>query len=199
MFPRFIVSASLLAAIGLGFGGNWVYSYQKVSAYKNEILHLQDFCSKVALTPTFATVREVRDGDTFYTTSKAAVRLVGSDSPEICKMDSKGNLKEVGCVDEPGAKAATAFLKKLIEGKEVVLVGDPVYGDEDFFNRKLRYVYVGDTMVDMAMISKGYAPVYSELKKTAKFYDALKKAQATAQEKKLGIWGDGSAEKLGLK
>lgn len=198
MFSRFIIPASLLAAIGLGIGGNWVYSYQKVAAYKNEILHLQEFCQSVALTPTFATVREVRDGDTFYTTSKAAVRLIGSDSPEICKTDAKGNLKEAGCVDEAGAKAATAFLKKLIEGKEVVLVGDPVYGDEDYFNRKLRYVYVGDTMVDMAMVSKGYAPVYSELKKTAKFYDTLQAAQKTAKEKKLGIWGDGSAEKLGL-
>jgi len=188
MFTRFIVSAALLSAIGLGVTGG-AYSYAKISQYKDEILQLQAFCEARDLTPTFATVERVIDGDTYKLSSKQTVRLLGPDTPEICHHKSNGELRDPECEDEYLGPEATAFAKDMVEGQEVVLIGDPAVGNRDHFGRLLRYVFVREKSVGLELVREGYAPVYDKLTPRAKFYDALQAAEISAREKGRGLWG----------
>lgn len=89
--------------------------------------------------------RVVVDGDTLKlklpdgTTER--VRLLGVNTPE------KG---------EMGYEAATAFLQELLaQGGQIRLVPDLV--DRDPYGRLLRYVWVGDRMVNLELVEKGLA------------------------------------------
>lgn len=128
------------------------------------------------------------DGDTLKLKNGETVRLLGPDTPEICHHDSAGRLRDPDCVDEPGGAAATVFVRDLIEGEEVVLVGDPEVGDRDYFGRLLRYVYLRDRLINLELIEAGYAPVYERFQKKAKFYNEFTAAEKEAREKGRGAW-----------
>ncbi|MCF7846401.1 MAG: thermonuclease family protein [Candidatus Peribacteraceae bacterium] len=138
MLRRFALPAILLAVFGAGLGGGAAYSWQTLQAQRTEILQLQEFCKSVELGPNFTVVERVIDGDTFKLSDGERVRLIGIDAPEICHFQSNGAPQDPDCVDEPGGQAATEFLRDLVEGEEVVLVGDEVIGDRDYFGRLLR-------------------------------------------------------------
>jgi micrococcal nuclease len=186
------VPAALIAALGLGAGGGVAYSWQKVQAYRNEILHLQEFCNSLAISPTFATVERVIDGDTLKLKSGETVRLLGPDTPEICHHDSHGRLRDPECEDEFYGPEAKEFAQKLLEGEEVVLVGDPEVGDRDYFGRLLRYVYLRDRFINLELITEGYAPVYERLDKKSKFYEEMQEAERGAREEGVGVWANPS-------
>ncbi len=188
MFRRFVVPAALLATLGLGFGGGFVYSWDEINAYKNEILDLQEFCGEFEFSANFATVKRVVDGDTFKIASGETVRLIGPDTPEICHFKSNGELQNPDCEDEEGGQAATEFVRDLIEGEEVVLVGDANIGARDYFGRLLQYVYMKDRFLNLELIEKGYAPIYERLEKDAEFREDFEAAEIEARSKKLGIW-----------
>jgi endonuclease YncB( thermonuclease family) len=108
--------------------------------YKNGSLKIVD-AMKVRKTNTHKgqrmarkeTVTEVIDGDTFKTSRrKYAVRLANVDAPE------KGR---------PGAKQATEALRKMIEGKEVVV--ETVARDK--YRRSVAKVKVGRESVNKKM------------------------------------------------
>lgn len=187
MFSRFVVSAGLLAAIGLGAGGG-AWSYATIREYKTEIKELQAFCEAREITPTFVRVRRVVDGDTLQLESGETVRLIGPDTPEICH--PKSGKDDPNCQDEPGGQAATEFTRQLTEGKEVILVGDPNEPSRDHFGRLLRYVYIGQRELGLELISRGLAPAYDRLARDTKFYAEYQAAEAEARSKKLGIWAN---------
>lgn len=132
----------------------------------------------VASTPsaggTRAEVRGVTDGDTIDVRVGVAadetVRLIGINAPETGECFS--------------AEAAAA-LADLVEGRSVRLVGDE--SDRDQYGRLLRYVFVGDTFVNEALVRGGFAQAYRYEPDVARA-DALDAAQAEAEAGGRGLW-----------
>lgn len=108
-----------------------------------------------------ATVVRVVDGDTvdvdidlgFYVWLKnQRIRLVGINAPE-----PRGKTKKSG-------KRSSKYLKKLIEGKEIIIrtiKSKKDKGDrKDSFRRWLGVLYLNGMDVNQHMIERGYAEVY---------------------------------------
>lgn len=89
-------------------------------------------------------VLRVIDGDTIVVAGGdprgTRVRLIGIDAPER---------------DECAYRAAGERMRALVEGKRVRLVRD--VSETDRFGRLLRYVYVGDVLVNAALVREGLA------------------------------------------
>lgn len=122
----------------------------------------------VAQTKKSYSVSEVRDGDSFITTSGVRIRLLGVDAPELARCNGS---------------EAKAFLQTLIAGKEIRTEKFL----EDEFGRDLSYVWLGDTLVNEKMVENGLARLtYSGGSEEEKLQEAVKIAKA----EKLGIWSD---------
>ncbi|WP_172655888.1 thermonuclease family protein [Demequina maris] len=91
---------------------------------------------------TIKRVVKVIDGDTVRLANGARVRLIGIDTPE------RGQC---------GYAAATARLKRLVEGKKVRLINPASVRNKDRYGRMLRTVKVGTTDTGVAQIKTGYA------------------------------------------
>ena len=85
-------------------------------------------------------VTRVVDGDTVEIASGEHVRLIGIDTPEVG-----------AC----GYGAATAKLRRMVEGRTVILVNPDSVQDVDAYGRLLRYVDVGGEDVGLAQIRAG--------------------------------------------
>ena len=90
-----------------------------------------------------ARVVRVIDGDTVELTSGERVRYIGLDTPEM------------GENPECGAREATDFNRRLVEGKRVKLLAGPE--DVDAFGRLLRYVFVEGIFVNAELVRTGHA------------------------------------------
>ncbi len=92
-------------------------------------------------------VERVIDGDTFVLNTGEKVRLICIDAPELGKK---------------GGEEAKEFLKRLIEGKEVVLEKD--ISERDAYGRLLRYVYVMEgnetIFVNKELVKRGQAEIF---------------------------------------
>ena len=119
-------------------------------------------------------ISNVIDGDTVKTESGKVIRLIGIDAPET--PDS------VACY----AKESTEKLEELILNKEVELEKD--ISETDKYDRLLRYIWVGDTLINEVLVREGFTKVSTyppDVKYQTRFIDAEKVARA---EKK-GLWG----------
>ena len=95
-------------------------------------------------------VKRVIDGDTIQLSNGEQVRLIGVDTPE-----TKHPRKPV----EYFGKEASAFTKKMVEGKSVRLEYD--WQRRDIYGRTLAYVYLTDgTFLNAEIIKQGYGHVY---------------------------------------
>lgn len=112
----------------------------------------------------------VYDGDTFLTSESTAVRLLGIDAPESY---------------QPGGDIARDILEKYLLGRQVRLEADSV--DRDDYGRLLRYVYVGDTLVNAELVRRGYAG-YRSFQSRLRFGDSLAGLQAAAARTGRGLW-----------
>lgn len=121
-------------------------------------------------------VTRVIDGDTIEIEGGQKVRYIGIDTPET--VDPR---KPVQCF----GKEASAKNKELVEGKKVRLEKDIT--DMDKYGRLLRYVYVGDTFINLELVKQGYASSYS-YPPDIKFQNVFLQAQQEAQAKDLGFW-----------
>ena len=132
------------------------------------------------ITDTVATSTEkvirVIDGDTFEINGGIKVRLIGVDTPEM-----KNKNKTVDCF----AQEAKRKLETLIGGKEVVLVKD--VSETDKYGRLLRYVYLGDEMINDTLIKEGYARI-STFPPDVKFKDQFLADERRAREANSGLW-----------
>ena len=109
------------------------------------------------------TVSDVVDGDTIKLSDGKTVRLIGINTPEV---------------GEPCYSEAKDKLSGLVLGKEVMLEED--VGDMDRSGRLLRYIYVGDTFVNLALVELGLAHSY-EYGLNTKYSEQLKQAEAKAK------------------
>jgi endonuclease YncB( thermonuclease family) len=123
-----------------------------------------------------ATVEYVNDGDTLRTTSGSRVRLVQIDAPEL-HTDCYG-------------KAALAALKRLAPpGRSITLVRDPALDATDRYGRILRYVYVGGTNVNVALVRLGAASPYFYRGDRGAHARQLEQAVDGARAARRGYWG----------
>jgi micrococcal nuclease len=121
-------------------------------------------------------VTRVIDGDTIEIEGGERVRYIGIDTPET--VDPR---KPVQCF---GVEASNKN-KELVEGKMVRLEKDIT--DRDKYNRLLRYVYVGDTFINLELVKQGFAYSYS-YPPDIKYQEQFVKAQQEAREVKRGLW-----------
>ncbi len=122
------------------------------------------------------TVSRVSDGDTLGTTAGRKIRLVQIDAPEL-HGDCFG-------------KAALGALRKLTPpGTRITLVRDPKLDAIDRYGRQLRYVLVGGTNVNVALVRQGAASPYFFRGDRGRFARALLDAVDEARQASRGYWG----------
>lgn len=119
---------------------------------------------------TTAIVDYVIDGDTIELRNRERVRLIGINTPEI---------------GQPYSSEAKNKLKELTEGKEVKLEKDITNRDQ--YNRLLRYIWLGDVLINLEMVRLGYANSYT-YPPDVKYQDQIVVAEREAREKKIGLW-----------
>jgi len=125
-------------------------------------------------------IKYVIDGDTVVLTSETRVRLIGIDAPEV-------DHPEYGRKGEPYGAEATAYLRKLVEGKTVRLESGSEA--EDKYGRTLAYLFLPDGLfVNRSMVEAGYAETYRRFDFIYKeeFLNLEKKARS----RKIGMWQD---------
>ena len=152
---------------------------------------LQQSRTKPEVTPTnlipgATVVKRVIDGDTIELTDGTTVRYLGMDTPETVDP-----LKPVQCF----GKEAKAKNAELVLNQEVKLVADVENADR--YGRLLRYVYVGDTFVNLELVKQGYAysyPYPPNVSREAEF----RAAQAEARVANRGLWAGCTEKDIGL-
>lgn len=87
-----------------------------------------------------------------------------------------------------GAKSKSRLIDK-IGGKEIYLEADDSQGDEDGYDRLLRYVWLGDELVNQSIIIDGNAREYMH-KDEYKYRENFIKAQKLAHDNLAGLWGE---------
>jgi endonuclease YncB( thermonuclease family) len=120
--------ASILALVGLVIAGVLVFT-----AVTDDPAGSSD---------SRAVVSHVVDGDTVVIDSGQHVRLIGVDTPE------RG-----AC----GYDGATEAMRRMVQGRTVVLVNPDSVQDRDTYGRLLRFVDVGGRDVGLAQIRSGLA------------------------------------------
>jgi micrococcal nuclease len=124
-------------------------------------------------------VVRVIDGDTIEVEINGkteSVRYIGIDTPET--VDPR---KPVQCF---GVEASNKN-KELVGGKMVRLEKDIT--DRDKYGRLLRYVWLGDTLINQALTEQGFAKSYS-YPPDIKYQDKFIEAERKAREDKIGLW-----------
>lgn len=104
------------------------------------------------------------------------VRFLGIDTPESVKPGSP-----VECFGHE-ASAATAAL---LDGQSVRLVKD--VEETDQYDRLLRYVYLGDEMVNARLVVNGYAQVYT-YPPNVRHADLFVQLEQDARNNDRGLW-----------
>lgn len=122
-------------------------------------------------------VTRVIDGDTIEIEGGQKIRYIGIDTPETS--DPRTGVQCYG-------KEATSKNKALVEGKKVRLEKD--VSETDKYGRLLRYVFIGDQLINEVLVKEGYAfssPYPPDIKYQSKFDTAEKYARKNDK----GLWG----------
>lgn len=125
------------------------------------------------------TVVSVTDGDTIRVIlngNNVPVRLIGIDTPEISHPT-----EPVQCYG-PEAKKA---LEELILNKEVVLEKD--VSDKDKYDRYLRYIWLGEVMVNEYLTQNGFA-FASPYPPDTKYQNRIDAGEQSAKTSLVGLW-----------
>lgn len=139
-------------------------------ANEEEVVKQDEDPSPPKISVTTAIVDYVVDGDTVNLRNRESVRLIGMNTPEM---------------GQPYSSKAKDKLKELIEGKNVMLEKDIT--DRDQYGRLLRYIWLGDILINLEMVKLGYANSYS-YPPDIKHQDQIVAAERKAREGKTGLW-----------
>jgi micrococcal nuclease len=123
--------------------------------------------------------QRVVDGDTIEILIQGQVykvRYIGVDTPET--VDPRRPVGYYG-------KEASNKNKELVLDRVVFLEKD--ISDVDKYGRLLRYVYVGDVMINKELIRLGYAKV-ATYPPDVKYVTVFLNAEREARNSKLGLW-----------
>lgn len=136
--------------------------------------------SSITDNKTFYPVDRVIDGDTirvFVGEKSESVRLIGVDAPESTSKTDK----------ECYGPESTQFLKKIISNGRVRLEYDETQGERDKYGRLLRYVWLGDVMVNEQIIISGHGKEYT-YNAPYKYRDLFIDAEVIARNTTNNIW-----------
>ena len=125
-------------------------------------------------------VTEVIDGDTIVLLGGERIRFIGMNTPEE-GMYFYAEARDV--------------LKIMILDKEVWLEKD--ISEYDQYGRKLRYVYHGDIFVNLEMVKRGFANIFTyppDVKYTEQFLEA----ERYARENDLGLWKSSKIDRVSI-
>jgi len=152
---------------------DWLWLFH--SSNKNEIQIINQAESTIIPTPvsTYAKVTRIIDGDTIVIDTGQHVRYIGINTPET--ETSECFAKEAGDINED-----------LVLGKEVKLEKD--VSETDKYGRLLRYVYVGQEMINDELVKGGSAKVDS-IPPDLKYKDEFLQSEKYARQNNLGLWG----------
>tara|TARA_B100000686_G_scaffold92054_1_gene98585 strand:- start:570 stop:1217 length:648 start_codon:yes stop_codon:yes gene_type:complete len=138
-------------------------------------------------------VSKIIDGDTFdlgWTTGEVyRVRILGIDTPEIYSANTPyeyDGITNIQCLNSWGLKA-TEFAQNTLLNKSVTVITDPFAGDQDIYDRLLRYVEVDGKDFSAMLLENGYARVYTESKSSR--IDSYLILEENAKKNKVGLWG----------
>ncbi len=128
------------------------------------------FSPSPSQTADYFKVKRVVDGDTIVLDNDEKVRLILLDTPRYTTAPSSTRTpREPSETRRPSrslGKKASAFTKKLPEGKQVLLEHDqasPHTKHRDRYGRLLPYVYLNDgTFVNAEIIRQGYGNAYTQ-------------------------------------
>lgn len=133
-------------------------------------------------------VEKVVDGDTIKVRiddELKTIRLIGLDTPEV--VDPR---KIVECFGQEASNRA----KDILNGKQIRLESDASQGDQDKYNRLLRYVFLEDgTLFNKMMIAEGYGHEYT-YNIPYSYQLEFQEAERQARENKLGLWSDNACQ-----
>lgn len=115
-------------------------------------------------------VSEIIDGDTFSVNGDGRIRMTGINTPEV---------------DQYFYEEAKEALSFMIEKTNVRLEQD--ISDIDRYGRFLRYVFAGNLFVNLEMVKRGFANVFT-MAPDVKYTDELLGAERYARENNLGLW-----------
>ncbi len=168
------VAAAVLPITPSALPSNTAPSFS--SLFKGELVGVDKEKEGVAPKDDRVLVTRVVDGDTVEIEGGEKVRYIGMNTPE--SVDPR---RAVQCF----GKEASAHNKKFVEGKRVRL--EPDVEDRDKYHRLLRYVWLGDTMINEQLVTDGYAQVMT-IPPNVKYVERFKQAQIEAREAKRGLW-----------
>jgi micrococcal nuclease len=123
-----------------------------------------------------AYVARVIDGDTIELADGERVRYIGINTPE--SVDPR---RPVQCF----GKEASAYNKELVQGEWVELETDIT--NRDKYGRLLRYIWLGDVLINEQLLRDGYAQVKT-YPPDVKYVDRYRVAQTEAREAGRGLW-----------
>lgn len=130
--------------------------------------------------PGAYSVTQIFDGDTIGITMNGRpekIRLIGVDTPE-----THDPRKSVECFGE----AATEFTRQLIGSSSVRLEADPLSTNRDRYDRLLRYIYIGERLVNLEIIAQGYGFAYLSFPFTK--MGQFRVAEEQARDLSRGLW-----------
>ncbi|HPW39208.1 MAG TPA: thermonuclease family protein [bacterium] len=122
-------------------------------------------------------VARVIDGDTIELATGEIVRYIGIDASEMNYYSSQAK--------ECFAQEATNRNQELVEGKTVRLEKDETLKDD--YGRLLRYVYVGDQLVNLMLIEEGFAR-FVDYPGNDSHNNDFSQAQERAKTAQRGLW-----------
>src|SRR3972149_5779407 len=122
-------------------------------------------------------VSKVIDGDTIEIEGGMKVRYIGIDTPE-----TSHPTKGVQCF----GRQATERNRQLVEGKKVRLEKD--VSETDKYGRLLRYIWVGEQLVNELLVKEGFA-FSSSYPPDVKYQERFRQAEIKARGSNKGLWG----------
>ncbi|MBI3330802.1 MAG: thermonuclease family protein [Candidatus Omnitrophica bacterium] len=147
--------------------------------------------------PERSTVRRVVDGDTVELADGRLVRYIGIDAPEVRRRARPGDREwragqGTGWVEdpEPMGREATAFNRRLVEGKSVRLEYD--VQTHDRFGRLLAYVYVSEpggseAMANAELLREGLAQPLT-IPPNVRHAERFRALAEAARRERRGLW-----------
>lgn len=164
----------LLGALVVLFSYITTYSQKSSFLPQSKISQVQNQTSSPSA--SLVMVTRVIDGDTIVVEGDRHVRLIGMDTPELT---GSAAAKCFGT-------EAKAYMEKLLVGQSVRMEKD--VSEVDKYGRLLRYIYLGDEMIDNKLVREGFARV-ATYPPDVKYQQMFLDSEEYAREKGLGLWG----------
>lgn len=121
-------------------------------------------------------ISKVYDGDTITLSTGERVRLLQIDTPEISPRECYGD------------QARAALVRLLKIPGELSLKTDAKLDTKDRYGRLLRYVFIGQTNINLRLVEIGAAVPYFYKGAKGHYSSQLLEAAHAAKSKSLGLW-----------